>query len=89
MHDAAGALDGSDMETRPACSIGGCENNFVSSTMAAAYAGIANQGTYCKAIIIDKLVAANGEEIAGQPPTCNPSLASPAVANTAAYAMAR
>ncbi|AYF98244.1 transglycosylase domain-containing protein [Protaetiibacter intestinalis] len=89
MHDAAGALDGSDMETNPACSIGGCENNFVSSTMAAAYAGIANQGTYCAPIIVDNVFASDGMELGGQQKVCNPTLASPAVANTAAYAMAQ
>lgn len=89
MHRADGAVDGSDMFTRPSCSLGGCENNFVSSTMAAAYAGIANQGTFCAARIIDKIVASDGTEMPGQPQNCNPSLASPAVANTAAYAMAQ
>lgn len=90
MHRADGAVDGSDMFTRPSCSLGGCENNFVSSTMAAAYAGIANQGTFCAARIIDKIiVTADGTDLGGQAQTCNPSLASPAVANTAAYAMAQ
>lgn len=89
MHDAAGAVDGSDMETNPACSIGGCENNFVSSTIAAAYAGIANQGTYCSARIIDAIFTPSGEDLGPQPTNCNPTLASPAVANTAAYAMAQ
>jgi membrane peptidoglycan carboxypeptidase len=89
MHDAAGALDGSDMETLPSCSIGGCENNFVSSTIAAAYAGIANQGTFCNTRIIDHIYTADGTDLGGQPLTCNPSLASPAVANTAAFAMAQ
>ena len=89
LHRADGATDGSDMYTRPSCSLGGCENNFVSSTMAAAYAGIANNGTFCSAIIIDQIIAANGDKIGGQESVCNPSLASPAVANTAAYAMAQ
>lgn len=89
MHRADGAVDGSDMKTNPACSLGGCENNFVASTMAAAYAGIANQGTFCQARIIDKIIDSSGTDIGGQQPNCNPSLASPAVANTAAYAMAQ
>lgn len=89
MHRADGAVDGSDMFTRPSCSLGGCENNFVSSTMAAAYAGIANQGTFCTARIIDHIYDSSKTDLGGQPQTCNPSLASPAVANTAAYAMAQ
>ncbi|TXK18462.1 transglycosylase domain-containing protein [Homoserinibacter sp. GY 40078] len=87
MHRADGAADGSDIATRPACSLGGCENNFVPMTTAAAYAGIANQGTFCKAIIIDQITAVDGTELGGQEQECNPTLASPAVANTAAYAM--
>ncbi len=89
MHRADGAVDGSDMYTRPSCSLGGCENNFVSSTMAAAYAGIANNGTFCTPVIIDQIMAADGTELGGQKSVCNPSLASPAVAHTAAYAMAQ
>jgi membrane peptidoglycan carboxypeptidase len=87
VHRADGKPDGSDLFTRPSCSIGGCENNIAPLSQADAYAAIANQGTYCKAIIIDKFIADDGSEIPGQDPQCSPSLVTPAVANTAAHAM--
>ncbi|TPX04560.1 PASTA domain-containing protein [Schumannella luteola] len=87
VHRATGKADGSDLYTNPACIVGGCENNIAPLTQAAAYAAIANQGTFCKPIIIDKLVADDGSELAGQNAECGPSLVTPAVANTAAYAM--
>ncbi|MFT4030102.1 MAG: transglycosylase domain-containing protein [Protaetiibacter sp.] len=88
VHRADGAADGSDLYTNPACIIGGCKNNIAPLTQAAAYAAIANQGTYCKPIIIDKIVIDDSQEqLAGQDAQCGPSLVSPSVANTAAYAM--
>ena len=87
VHRADGKPDGSDLYTRPSCSIGGCENNISPLSQAAAYAAIANQGTYCKPIIIDKFIADDGTELAGQDAQCGPSLVTPSVANTAAYAM--
>jgi membrane peptidoglycan carboxypeptidase len=55
-------------------------------TMAAAYAGIAANGVYCKPIAIDRIVDATGAE--RQPPQagCVQAL-DPAVASTLAYAM--
>jgi membrane peptidoglycan carboxypeptidase len=87
VHRAEGKPDGSDLFTNPACLVGGCLNNIAPLTQATAYAAIANQGTYCKPIIIDKFIADSGSEIAGQDAECSPSLVTPAVANTAAYAM--
>lgn len=87
VHRAEGKPDGSDLFTRPSCSLGGCENNIAPLTQANAYAAIANQGTYCKPIIIDKFVTDDGSEIPGQDAQCSPSLVTPAVANTAAHAM--
>lgn len=88
VHRADGKADGSDLYTNPACIVGGCLNNIAPLSQANAYAAIANQGTYCKPIIIDKFIADDGSEIAGQNAQCGPSLVTPAVANTAAYAMA-
>lgn len=87
VHRAEGKTDGSDLYTNPACLVGGCLNNIAPLTQATAYAAIANQGTYCKPIIIDKFIADDGSEIAGQNAECSPSLVTPSVANTAAYAM--
>lgn len=72
--------------TRPSCSIGGCENSLAPLTQAAGYAAIANQGSYCKPIMIDAVLF-GGEKFEGQSADCGPSLVSPEVANTAAYAM--
>ena len=87
VHRADAKPDGSDLFTNPACLVGGCDNNIAPLTQAAAYAAIANQGTFCTPIIIDKFVADDGTEIAGQNAECGPSLVTPAVANTAAHAM--
>lgn len=80
--------NGNELETNPACSIGGCRNNVSPMAQAAAYAAIANKGVYCKPTMVDAVVVVEtGEELPGQPEECNQSLVSPAVANTAAYAM--
>lgn len=87
VHRADGKPDGSDLYTNPACIVGGCLNNIAPLTQAVAYASIANQGTYCRPIIIDKFIADDGSEIPGQDAKCSPSLVTPAVANTAIHAM--
>ncbi len=87
VHRADGKQDGSDLYTLPSCSIGGCDNTIAPLTQAAAYAAIANHGVYCKPIIIDDILDSSGESIGGQPAACGQSLVSPAVADTAAYAM--
>ncbi len=87
VHRADGAPDGSDLYTLPSCSIGGCDNTIAPLTQAAAYAAIANHGVYCKPIIIDDILDSSGQSIGGQPQECGQSLVSPAVADTAAYAM--
>jgi membrane peptidoglycan carboxypeptidase len=84
VHNASGA----DLATRPSCSIGGCENNIAPVTAAAAFAAIANQGVYCSPTIIDKVIDRDGNVKPGQAANCGQSAVSPAVANTAAYAMA-
>jgi len=83
VHNASGA----ELETLPSCSIGGCRNNIAPVTAAAAYAAIANSGVYCAPIIVDKIIDRDGNELPGQNANCGQSAVSPAVANTAAYAM--
>jgi membrane peptidoglycan carboxypeptidase len=80
--------NGSELSTRPSCSIGGCENNIAPVTAAAAFAAIANQGVFCSPIIVDKVIDRDGNVKPGQNAQCGQSAVSPAVANTAAYAMA-
>jgi membrane peptidoglycan carboxypeptidase len=80
--------DNSDLVTRPSCSIGGCENTIPPLQQAAAYAAIANGGVFCQPIMVDNvIVAATGEKLGGQDRVCEQSAVSPAVANTAVYAM--
>jgi membrane peptidoglycan carboxypeptidase len=78
-----------ELITRPSCSIGGCENSIAPLQQAAAYAAIANQGVFCEPRMIDAIIVeATGDVLDGEPEKCGQSLASPGVANTAAYAMA-
>jgi membrane peptidoglycan carboxypeptidase len=85
VHNANGA---EHLDTNPACAIGGCKNNIAPVTAAAAYAAIANQGVFCQPIIIDQVIDRDGNVQAGQNANCGQSAVSPAVANTAAFAMA-
>ena len=55
-------------------------------TMAAGFAGVANNGLTCTPIAIDKIVASDGEEIAPPKSTCTQSV-TPEVAHAMAYAM--
>jgi membrane peptidoglycan carboxypeptidase len=55
-------------------------------TMAAAFAGIANNGLTCTPIGIDRIVKADGSELAAPPSTCSQSV-TPEVAHAMAYAM--
>ena len=61
-------------------------NNIAPLTMASAYATIANNGTYCSPIAIDKITNAAGKDLGGQPKQCKQVL-DPSVAATAAYAL--
>ena len=56
-------------------------------TMAAAYAGIANHGTYCAPIAIDSMTNAAGEPVPGQAQQCSAAIA-PDVAATTVHALA-
>jgi membrane peptidoglycan carboxypeptidase len=77
--------DGGELGTTPASVLG--TNEIAPLTMATAYAAIANEGVYCAAIAIDRIVGPDGVEIPGQPQDCSQRLTAD-VANTAAYAMA-
>lgn len=57
-------------------------------TMAAAFAGIANSGTTCSPIAIDRIVDRAGAEVPPPKSTCNQSV-QPGVAAAMAYAMQR
>jgi len=61
-------------------------NAIAPLTMAAAYAAIANKGTYCAPIAIDSITDAAGTVLPGQAQTCNAAI-SPEIAATVAYAL--
>jgi len=83
VHNASGA----ELSSRPSCAIGGCENNIAPITAAAAFAAIAHSGVYCSPIIVDRIIDRDGNVLPGQNANCGQSAVSPAVANTATYAM--
>jgi membrane peptidoglycan carboxypeptidase len=75
---------GNDPETNPSSVLG---TNLVSPlTMAAAYAGIGNHGTYCSPIAIDSIVSPTGKTLAGQPRQCTKVLDTD-IAEAAIYAL--
>jgi membrane peptidoglycan carboxypeptidase len=49
-------------------------NSVAPLTMAAAYAGIANGGVFCKPIAIDSVISPEGQKLPGQPKDCSPAL---------------
>ena len=76
--------DGNELQMNPSDVLGTQE--IAPVTMAAAFAGIANNGLTCTPIVIDRIVKADGTEI--QPPqsSCTQSV-TPEVAHSMAYAM--
>ncbi|HMH57756.1 MAG TPA: transglycosylase domain-containing protein [Galbitalea sp.] len=61
-------------------------NSVAPLTMAAAYAGIANGGVFCKPTAIDSIVAPDGKKLAGQPQSCSVAL-DPQIDAAVGYAM--
>ncbi|TFC89893.1 transglycosylase domain-containing protein [Cryobacterium sp. TMT4-31] len=63
-------------------------NEIAPLSMAVAFAGIANKGTTCTPIVIDRIIGADGVEIPAPVSTCTASV-EPEVAAGMAYAMER
>ncbi|WP_144713907.1 transglycosylase domain-containing protein [Curtobacterium pusillum] len=76
--------DKTELNSYPSSVLG--TNNIAPLTMATAYAGVANNGTFCEPIAIDNVTNAEGKSLGGQPKTCKQVL-EPAVAQAAIYAM--
>ncbi len=75
---------GGQLEANPSSIIG---TNYVAPlTMATAYAGIANNGKTCTPVAIDKVVKADGSDLAVPKTSCRQSV-DPQVAIAAAYAL--
>jgi len=62
------------------------DNYIAPITMAAAYAGIANNGTFCRPIAIDNITNAEGKSLGGQQKECKQAV-DPDVAKTAITAL--
>ena len=78
--------DGDPLSKTPSSVLG--TNEVAPLNMAVAFAGIANKGTTCSPIVIDRIVGADGLEIPAPASTCTESV-EPAVAAGMAYAMER
>lgn len=78
--------DGGELQMNPSDVLGTQE--IAPVTMAAAFAGIANNGLTCTPIAIEKIVKADGTELAPPASTCTQSV-TPEVAHAMTYAMQR
>ncbi|TFC43822.1 MULTISPECIES: transglycosylase domain-containing protein [Cryobacterium] len=78
--------DGNPLEQGASSVLG--TNEIAPLTMAAAYAGIANNGVTCTPVVIDKIVGPDGTEIAAPKSACTASVA-PEIAAGMTYAMQR
>jgi membrane peptidoglycan carboxypeptidase len=76
--------DGGELQVNPAAILG--TEEIAPLSLAAAFATIAGGGMYCKPVAIDRIVAADGEELPGQTPDCTQAV-TPEVASGVAYAL--
>jgi membrane peptidoglycan carboxypeptidase len=75
---------GQPLQHQPSAILG--TNSVAPLTMAAAYAGIANDGVFCEPTAIDSIVAPDGKKLAGQPKSCSTAL-DPQIDAAVGYAM--
>jgi membrane peptidoglycan carboxypeptidase len=78
--------DNRTLKTNPSAILG--TNELAPISLAAAFAGMANDGKYCAPIVLNYVVGPTGEELPGQTPKCSQGI-SPDVAHGAIYAMKR
>ena len=78
--------DGNELQMNPSDVLGTQE--VAPLTMAAAFAGIANDGLYCSPIAIDKIIGPDGEELQAPKTTCRQAV-TPEVAVAMQFAMQR
>ena len=78
--------DGGDLQMNPSDVLGTQE--IAPVTMAAAFAGIANNGLTCTPVAIDRIVKSDGTEVTPPATTCSQSV-TPEVAHGMEYAMQR
>jgi membrane peptidoglycan carboxypeptidase len=80
VHQAGGL----PLQHQPSAILG--TNAVAPLTMAAAYAGIANGGVFCKPIAVDYVVSPTGKKLSGQPESCSTAL-DPGIDAAVGYAM--
>ncbi|RKR73150.1 transglycosylase domain-containing protein [Frondihabitans australicus] len=78
------AKTGAQLEANPSSVLG--TNYIAPLTMAAAYAGIANNGVYCSPILVDKAIDSTGKDLGGQPKSCKRAMSAD-VAHGVVYAL--
>jgi membrane peptidoglycan carboxypeptidase len=82
VHNASGK----PLSDLPSCIIGGCDNTLAPMTLAAVYAAVADQGMFCSAVAVQKIVNAEGKNLGPQAANCHQAI--PAnIANTAVKAL--
>jgi membrane peptidoglycan carboxypeptidase len=79
------SANGGALQIAPSGVIGGA-SNVSPLSMAAAYAALAANGTFCEPVAITSMTDANGKELAVPQPNCRQAI-DPKVAATAVYAM--
>ena len=82
--DANGEVQYEPLNQDPSFILG--TNEIAPLSMAAAYAGLAANGLYCKPIAIDRITTADGQEVPAPPVSCNQAI-DPAVAAAGLYAL--
>ncbi|MCJ1702867.1 transglycosylase domain-containing protein [Rathayibacter sp. VKM Ac-2926] len=78
--------DVKELDSRPASVLG--TNPIAPLTVASAYGGIANDGTTCEPMVIDRITDSTGAAVAPPASSCRPSV-TPEVARGMQYAMQR
>lgn len=76
--------DGATLQSNPAAILG--TNELAPLTLVSAFAAIANEGRYCKPIILDHIVDPNGDKLPGEKTECSQAIDAD-VANAAILAM--
>jgi membrane peptidoglycan carboxypeptidase len=79
------SANGGDLQIKPAGVIGGA-SNVSPLSMAAAYAALAANGTFCEPVAITSMTDASGKKLTVPQPNCR-QVIDPKVAATAVYAM--
>lgn len=87
VHKAGDTKGDAELDSNPACAIGGCANDVSPLMMAGAYAAIGANGVFCKPFAVANVIDRAGTELGPQDAECKQTI-DPGVAAAAASAMA-